>query len=379
MSVTSPGALPPPPESHVVAAEARGLRWLLVIGSALIGVVCAVEWSTGVINAWDRWLQPAMAVLLLGFATALARWPRHTDRLRLGAVVTFNAYIALTLLVLMLALPPPLNQYQFMSTAYWLPLGYGTAFVFLRTRLALWVSYSILVLLVVPIGSVALLRGTTHWGPDIGALLAVLGVGQIAYILLLKAIATMRAGYHRSEQNARAMHTLATTDALTGLPNRRALLERLQAAVSAAQRHGEPVTVALIDVDHFKSINDRHGHAAGDRALVQLGHLLAAALRPTDMLGRWGGEEFLLVCGHTHLVAGQDLAERLRASVEGHAFAHGAPVTVSIGLTRVTYRDDVDGMLARADAALYRAKANGRNRIELWKGTAVAAALGSAM
>ncbi|NRF65858.1 GGDEF domain-containing protein [Aquincola sp. S2] len=364
-SLSRPNRPRPSADDGAESAEARGLRWLLVIGAVLIALVCAIEWAQGVINAWDRWLQPAMSVLQLAYAAALARWPQHTPRLRLAAVVTFNSYLVATVLLLLFAFPPPLNQYQFLSTVYWLPLGYGTAFVFLRPRVALAVSAVIFALLFVPLGLVLASRGAAHWGPDFGSLAAVLAVAQVAYIVLLAAIATIRAGYHRAEERARLMQTLATTDPLTELPNRRAMGERLHAALAAARRHAEPVTVALIDVDHFKRINDGHGHAAGDRVLVQLGRLLAADLRASDQLGRWGGEEFLLVCGHTRSSAGIELAERLRNSVAAFAFGHGARVTVSIGVAQVESGDDADAVLARADAALYRAKDAGRNRVEL--------------
>ncbi len=360
----APRSTAPASDGPSAAAEARGLRWLLTIGAVLMLLVCMIEWTSGVINPWDRFLQPVMAGLLLAYAGALARWPQHTPALRLAAVLTFNAYIGITVLVMLFAMPPPLNEYQFFSSMYWLPLGYGTAFIFLRARQAAVVSGAIFGLLFVPIGVTLARHGANYWGHEFAPLAAVLAVAQVAYIVLLAAIATIRAGYHRAEAHAQLMQSLATTDPLTGLPNRRALDECLQAALAAAQRHSEAVSVALIDVDHFKRINDRHGHAGGDRVLVQLGHRLAADLRAGDRLGRWGGEEFLLVSGHTPLPAALELAERLRASVAGFAFGHGEPVTISIGVAQVRQGDDAGSLLQRADAALYRAKDAGRNRVE---------------
>ena len=360
----APRSTPPASDGSAAAAEARGLRWLLTIGAGLMLVVWVIEWSSGVINPWDRFLQPLMAGLLLAYAVALARWPQHTQALRLAAVVTFNAYIGATVLVMLFAMPPPLNEYQFFSTMYWLPLGYGTAFIFLRARQAAVVSGAIFGLLFVPIGLTLARHGASYWGEEFAPLAAVLAVAQVAYIVLLAAIATLRAGYHRAEAHAQLMQSLATTDPLTGLPNRRALDDCLAAALAATHRHAEAVSVALIDVDHFKRINDRHGHATGDRVLVQLGHRLAADLRAGDRLGRWGGEEFLLVSGHTPLPAALELAERLRASVAGFGFEHAEPVTVSIGVAQVRQGDDAASLLERADQALYQAKDAGRNRVE---------------
>lgn len=353
------------PVSQADTTEADSLRRLLLVGSVLVAMLCGIEWSAGVINPWDRWLQPAMALLFMACGLGLRRWPRWAGLLRLAAVVGFNAYLTATLLVVMLVLPPPLNHYQLLTTVYWLPLGYGTAFVFLRTRQAVAVSAVMLAMLVLPIGGTALRGGTAHWGPDTGALLGVIGIGQLAYIKLLHAIATLRAGYRRSERQAHAMRALAHSDELTGLPNRRALLDRLQATVLEAERHGGHATLALIDVDHFKRINDRFGHAAGDEVLARLAKLLAAGLRQTDCVGRWGGEEFLLLCPATPPTAARDLADRLRDVVAACPFPHGERVTISIGLAAVRAGESADRVLARADAALYEAKARGRNRVEV--------------
>jgi diguanylate cyclase (GGDEF)-like protein len=162
----------------------------------------------------------------------------------------------------------------------------------------------------------------------------------------------------------RTIEALATTDTLTGLPNRRAMIDVLAGALSSVLRHGQPAVVMLIDIDHFKRINDRLGHAAGDQALVRVGRLLAAQLRPSDRVGRWGGEEFLVVAAATALPAGLELADRLRHSVAAFEFEHGEVITVSLGVTQVLPGDSADTLLARADRALYRAKDAGRNRTE---------------
>jgi diguanylate cyclase (GGDEF)-like protein len=111
------------------------------------------------------------------------------------------------------------------------------------------------------------------------------------------------------------MQTLAGTDMLTGLPNRPAMTEHLDSALASARRHGHAVVVALFDIDHFKRINDTHGHAAGDKALIAVGRVLSSQLRASDHLGRWGGEEFLLVAPETPMHAGMELAERLRSAI----------------------------------------------------------------
>ncbi len=156
-------------------------------------------------------------------------------------------------------------------------------------------------------------------------------------------------------------------DALTGLLNRRAFEEALDAEVQRSRRLGEPFSVLMLDADHFKDINDREGHAAGDRALQHLGTLLAAHMRDIDRVGRYGGEEFVVLLPGTGRHDAQVTAERLREKVAGlppRWQDRALPLTVSIGVSEWRAEgDDVAALLARADAALYRAKESGRNRV----------------
>ncbi len=157
-------------------------------------------------------------------------------------------------------------------------------------------------------------------------------------------------------------------DALTGLFNRRALDEELQRTWERYRRGREPFAVLLADIDHFKEINDTHGHAAGDRVLTSLAHLLQGHARSTEMVGRMGGEEFLIVLPRAHRHEAERSAERLRHLVEAHFVRtdpHALRITVSIGVACVAEGDaSVEAVIARADSALYRAKAAGRNRVD---------------
>jgi diguanylate cyclase (GGDEF)-like protein/PAS domain S-box-containing protein len=161
---------------------------------------------------------------------------------------------------------------------------------------------------------------------------------------------------------------MATTDALTGVCNRRTLMERGAHELRRSQRSRQPVTVLLLDIDRFKSINDTHGHAAGDAAIVALAQCCRGALRTTDLFGRLGGEEFCAVLPDTPMEGGILVAENLRRKaaelrIPGRSAAE-VGFTVSIGVaTRVDDEDDMDRLLARADEALYRAKEGGRDRV----------------
>lgn len=162
------------------------------------------------------------------------------------------------------------------------------------------------------------------------------------------------------------------TDPLTGVFNRRHLNRRLNEEVAIAQRYGLPLSLLLLDIDHFKLVNDRHGHQTGDRVLVTLGKAAVKVLRESDVLTRYGGEEFMVIAPHTDLLGATQLAERMRKQIESHDFGlpdednnlNGAHVTVSIGVASLGDGvDDGESLIHAADKNLYRAKLEGRNRV----------------
>ena len=157
----------------------------------------------------------------------------------------------------------------------------------------------------------------------------------------------------------------ASTDRLTGAWNRRRIEEGVQSEMERMVRYGHPLCLLLIDVDHFKPINDQHGHAVGDAVLQRLVALLQAALRKVDSLGRWGGEEFLVLCPNTARATAAAAAERLRQEVADAHFATVGRVSVSIGVAECAAGESWQEWFARADAALYRAKNGGRNQVQV--------------
>jgi diguanylate cyclase (GGDEF)-like protein len=157
----------------------------------------------------------------------------------------------------------------------------------------------------------------------------------------------------------------ARSDSLTGLLNRRALGEILDQESERARRYGRPFSVLLLDVDHFKKVNDQLGHDVGDEVLRQLAKTCDRALRGSDRLGRWGGEEFLVLLPETKPAEAAALAERLRSTVADRTFlCRGlvVPVTVSLGVTSMVLGETWDSAYVRLDEALYEAKRGGRNR-----------------
>ena len=160
---------------------------------------------------------------------------------------------------------------------------------------------------------------------------------------------------------------LATTDSLTGLMNRRAFVDALQRESDRCDRTSMPLSVLLLDVDHFKQINDRQGHASGDAVLAALGQLLPRQARPYDITARWGGEEFVLALPQTIGSDGCTVAERIRQAVEAASITavngDAMSITVSIGVADRRPGEPLDSVVDRADRAMYAAKTSGRNRV----------------
>lgn len=180
---------------------------------------------------------------------------------------------------------------------------------------------------------------------------------------LAKTLAVLTSG-HEIDQLNEQLKSLAYNDSLTGIWNRYCMEQAIDAEINAAERHDRPFAVLLYDIDHFKHFNDTYGHEAGDEVLVTLSSVLQKDLRPTDNLGRWGGEEFLVLARDCDLDDGMQLAERLRQSAEALDLGKLGGVTISMGVAVWRHGDDPKALVDRADQAMYRAKEGGRNRVE---------------
>ncbi len=185
------------------------------------------------------------------------------------------------------------------------------------------------------------------------------------------ALIELRAKERALEQSLRQLQQLAATDELTGLRSRRALMERLELEVMRARRYRTPLSAVMIDLDHFKLVNDRHGHQAGDTVLRNVGRRVAAGVRASDLAARYGGEELCVLLPGTTLEGARQLAESLRCAIA--ALAHSTSeqaigaVSASLGVAELDLAnacESGDCLLQRADQALYRAKHLGRDRVE---------------
>ena len=314
--------------------------------------------------AWDAYADPvhwqaAFRVRLLGAAVVVAtgifqklpgnaRWMPMMAKVRLvTAVVT--AAVAATMLD---------RGYGF-AVAGLVAVILTGPYIALDVRDLLATNIAALIALVVVMVTMSL-DGFAMIGTAVFTVLAML------VSLLLGRV--LEASHRRAFTLEMELQREARTDPLTTLDNRRAMQERGPLELKRASRAGVPVALILCDIDHFKAINDRHGHEAGDAVLRSVAGTLRAALRETDLLSRWGGEEFLALLVDTDVRRAVEIAERMRASVEASTLEGTADrATISIGIAIRQQVGEVtvawEGLVKEADEHLYRAKSAGRNRV----------------
>ncbi len=198
-------------------------------------------------------------------------------------------------------------------------------------------------------------------------------LGAVDYVTKPLILEELRLKIHRALEERRT-RMLSITDSKTGLFNHYYLMERLEEEIGRARRYTRPLSVLMIDVDHFKEYNDKCGHLAGDEALRQLGRYCEEISRESDIIARFGGEEFVMILTETDLASARIVADRLRECIEKAPFSceerlHAGCLTVSIGVSQLDYGSSVkyessSSLINRADHALYLAKEKGRNRVE---------------
>ncbi len=178
------------------------------------------------------------------------------------------------------------------------------------------------------------------------------------------------------EQARHAAHVQSITDSLTGLANRRHFVQTAQRVLDQAQRQPQPLAILVLDIDHFKRVNDTHGHDAGDQVLVEVARRCTQCLRPQDLLARWGGEEFVVLLPNTPLALAHQLAERIRETVaftaQLYTSSDAVRLTISVGVAGLAAGETrtLDALVQAADQALFQAKRAGRNQVSLAPGGA---------
>ncbi len=344
--------------------EDDGLRLAYVVTLVVPLVFVSGVWAlAGMETQFLRIALPliatALALLLVGVVT-------RTVALSVVGPAMFAVPVAVLFVRLLLwrvgMLPEPGETTDLMSEATWLTVTFPLAFLVFGTRRGVHVSILILGAFLLVSGD-ALLAALAAGTSDPSFLMA-LGLPAIFAILitLLWVLASRLERLVQERARADLYAEQAFTDPLTGVANRRRLDDQLNLLIARARRHGRPFSVVLADLDHFKGVNDAFGHDVGDRVLVDVVARLSTSVREVDVLGRWGGEEFLLLAPDTGLAEARRLAERCRTEIARHDLPSG-PVTVSLGVTTFAPDDDPRTLMRRADLALYTAKHEGRDRV----------------
>ena len=290
-----------------------------------------------------------------------------SDKLRNPHLTDWQMMMALAVQLTAMVYAPSIRAY-FLAIIF-VVFAFGALRLTMRRVLVLW-------LLACAITTAVLLRlpAPQALTPTSAAVYENLTIGAAFSFVLLRCVLLNYYATHlrlrmmeqtvQLTERVRAAQELATRDALTGALNRNGILPLVDAGLGLVVRGTTPSAVAMVDIDHFKIINDDHGHPAGDRVLQQLVSAMESCLRPTDRIARYGGEEFLVYLPSTDLAAARQLSERLRRSVQQIDFVVVSRVvrlTISIGVTALRDHDTVDEALARADRYLYCAKNAGRN------------------
>lgn len=351
-------------DDHRQQARA-GLALIALVVYAGFAVLQHVEVLLGLIDAWASWRLTAwyLAGALCFYALARSAW--GLGRVSSGTLTTVQMLWAMVAISAWYAITGPARGA--VMVIMMLVILFGV--VALTPRRAYTLAGTGFAML----GGVMAWKGYTdplRYDPRVeGIHLAFAAIVMLGCTALADRLRHLRARLEQQRaelaRSLERIEMLATRDELTGLLNRRAASERLREAAAAGQRHPPALTLALLDLDHFKRINDTHGHAAGDEVLRRFARAAQDELRAGDLLARWGGEEFLLVLpgglpGHARAALG-----RLRARLAASDWSDVAPalvVTFSAGVAECAGLADIESAIARADAGLYIAKRSGRNR-----------------
>ncbi|MFC4426481.1 sensor domain-containing diguanylate cyclase [Deinococcus navajonensis] len=334
-----------------------------VVAIALVTSIFAL--AVGFPLNWTRGVQLGLALLVLKNA-ALLLWlrafPQHYTLagglhfLTLAGVGLYRVEQA----VLVEHMTSGLSLYS-----YWLPLSYVVAFLAFRRRWALAASLGLfLVLLSVVVVFVVAVPDVPAIKREHSVLLVQMLLTHATFISFFVLFGVLQNRYVRTISEAQSEARAAYVDALTGVANRRQLGQWLAGRLEHRAGQNEPLSIILLDLDRFKSINDTYGHDIGDQVLRAAAEAVGASLRRGTLFGRWGGEEFLVILPGAALAEAQGVAERIRLGVASATYPLPVQVTVSLGVAQAREGERPEGILKRADQALYTAKHAGRNQVQ---------------
>ena len=352
-------------DSLIDTLKYRGYMALLIIGAITALSSWALAQPAGAANAFDNNVDPLLAAFCILMAGVLLVFKQRALRYVevVGYVTLAGYFLANVSYIIYIGYERIEVIVDLAEFSPWIPLVYVLAYLTFGARRGL-IAASLFYLPLLGISLPYVMRNAlTGENLQEAYAFAQIYLSSIIIVILLFISAYFTEAYFRVRVSNEAARRLANTDFLTGTSNRRHLYEVLEKEVEWASRSGKPLALIMFDLDHFKQINDTYGHDTGDELLKSVASLVGQNLRKSDWFGRWGGEEFLILAPETTLEKAQSLADRSKLAIETESFKVDV-LTASFGV--VTYRpgETAKTLLKRADKALYRAKENGRNRVE---------------
>lgn len=358
----------PDPGSPLIRYE-RAKRRVYMAGVLL---VCAVLFCGWVFRApWDierTICAPFFILVLLALAVVLWRQRMPLAQVETLLLVTICA-MPLFRQIWLYCLVGSAEQLwlRLLGNTYWATSAVLVAVFTIGNRRRGMIAGAAIVLASVAIAATGLGTGLARGDLPYSVIPYVVGslLFLTLFLVLMRVATIMRDQWHSAINQAAVYSRWALTDKLTGLANRRAGTEILARECAAAKRRDRPQSVIMGDLDGFKRVNDKAGHAVGDAVLASVAELLRATVRESDAVARWGGEEFLIIASDTSLGDARILAERCRRAIEAEPIA-GVKMSMTFGVAQYRHGDSPASLLARADANLYAGKKAGRNRVEAW-------------
>lgn len=345
------------------------LRLMLALSAMAVAATWYMELSQGLMSSVDRIGYPVLLAV-----TSLGSW---LLTFRPGTIQAIASTVFITFITYLLAkyyntlfyhdLELEQTRYALATLLLWLPLGYVAGYIFFSPQVAVRTSLGIYAAIALP----QFFFPSASFNTLASQLVITVLISHPVYIAALWGVARLKTHSRGVQDLAENMSAAATEDSLTGIANRRAMLHALETVMDSLSSTTRPLALLLFDVDNFKGINDNFGHDMGDLVLISLTQGTKTHLRASDLLGRWGGEEFMILTLDQTPQQALQMAERLRSELERMEYPQVGTVTVSIGVTAFIPGEDVNVFIKRADDALYQAKAKGRNRVEALFGDAV--------
>ena len=342
--------------------------------SSALGLLLRLNSTSGT-GPTDIYVQTALPVLIVAasiLAWGLWRRPQLLSPAKLFLVLVPAVHIYVSLSLMLFSSEKSIQvMEQFVNVSFWIPMMMVAGFALLRLRWA--IVFSVIYILVGAIIAAVYVVWATqnHSGYKdtetssylIAGIILQFSVAQPMYLTFLILIARFRKTMHLSLDAVSKNRNLANTDSLTGLVNRRALDLILEKSIAEVSRGRQSIALVMVDVDRFKQVNDVHGHEIGDRVLQHVAQTLSNGVRSMDVVGRWGGEEFLLILAGCSLDHAHSVAESARADLASVEIEPVGMITASFGITTIMAGDSAANAVSRADNAMYTAKNQGRNRV----------------